>query len=150
MISDQLSRLTCGVLVHSAQMAFVENAAGTRALLQDLTSLFRHLSGENKKIPIERELAIIEDYIHLQQLRYPGRFDFSNLTGTNYYNIYIQSGSVLELLDSTLTSLLENTHRHFLLTQSIEGGNPEKYTLRLTSDLYANIVHKQLDLTYEI
>lgn len=150
MISDKLNRLTCGVLVHSTQMAYVEDAAGTYALLEDFTSLFRYLSREEKMIPLDRELRALKSYVHLQTIRYPGRFEISPIPEGSATGIYVKSGSILEFFDDLLSSLIESNQAYIRLDQSIGGENSRYYELRISCNLYANMIYKRLELTDEI
>ncbi len=60
-----------------SRTAMFENADNTVGLIQSLSSLFRYkLKQDNDSIPIKEEIHIIQEYIHLQQVRFKERLEF--------------------------------------------------------------------------
>jgi Histidine kinase len=149
-IAEQLNRLTSSVLVHTTQMAYVEEAAGTLAILEDFTTLFRYLTRETKSISLEVEWGILEKYIHLQTIRYPGRFEIDIDEINKYRNLYIYSGMILEFFDHVLTALLDSSESFFKLNIYIKTGISHYFETRITTNLYQNIKHKQLELPHDL
>jgi len=146
MNSDQLNRLTSSVLVHTTQMAYVEEAPGTHALMEGFTEIFRYLSREKKSISIKDEWIILKKYIHLQHIRYPGRFEIDMADISESCNTYIYSGMILEFFDQALTLLLDSSESLFKLHININPGKPSLLNINISTNIYQNIKHKQLEL----
>lgn len=146
MRSEQLYKLTSSVLVHTSQMAYVEEAAGTHALLEDYSEVFRYLTRKKKSIIIQEELIILQKYIHLQSIRFPSRFEISPFKNDECENCYIISGAIIEFFDNVLSTLLESMEHLFTLHLSLSRGSTKTFNIRISTNLYENLVHKQLEL----
>jgi len=135
-----------GVLVHASQMAYVEEAAGTHAILEDFTAIFRVLTQEDTLSALEEELACIETYLHLQTIRFPGRFDV--IHGNNSFDreIVIRSGQLLEFVDQQLLPHLEDGEKHLQLELGIRDDGGSVYYVLISDEENRVISQAYLEL----
>lgn len=93
-------------------MATLQGAEGIKDMVTSLGRLLRAVMGNlNRKIPLREELALLEDYLHIQRIRYGGRLIFK-------LRVADQDGTY-SLLDClipkfTLQPLVENAVFHGL------------------------------------
>ncbi len=86
--------------------AALQGAHGICDMVTSLGRLLRAIMGDvNEKIPIEEELALLEDYVHIQRIRYRGKLN---------YEKQIASDRILQYLipKFTLQPLVENAIFH--------------------------------------
>ncbi len=58
-------------------MAVVQKNTGIEKLVKSLVNLLRNISkGVSDKIPLEEELALLDDYVSIQSIRYMGSFEY--------------------------------------------------------------------------
>lgn len=58
-------------------MAVVQKNTGIEKMVKSLVNLLRNISkGVSDKIPLEEELALLEDYVSIQSIRYMGAFQY--------------------------------------------------------------------------
>lgn len=58
-------------------MAVVQKNTGIEKLVKSLVNLLRNISkGVSDKIPLEDELALLDDYVSIQSIRYMGSFEY--------------------------------------------------------------------------
>lgn len=143
---EALHDLTLGVLVHASQMAYVEEAAGTSALLENFTPLYRYLTAEEQQTLLEEELKLLQNYIELQQLRYAGKveiqLDLSSATG----GMYLQSGKLLEFVHTEMQTVLEEMDEPIQILIHIE--KPAMVQLTVTQGGNQILHHKEVELLH--
>jgi len=87
-------------------MATLQGADGIRAMISSLGRLLRAVMGDvNEKITIREELALLDDYLHIQKIRYRGKIGFQQM---------IETPALLDCLipKFTLQPLVENAVFH--------------------------------------
>lgn len=130
----QLNSLTSGVLIHTAQLAYVEEAAGTHAFLEVFSDIFRYLTRERRSIVLEEELQFLKKYIHLKELRFPGRFEVEILNMGDTDDYYVTSGDLIGFIDEVLSSSLDDFENMFFLRLSREEQDNRVFTVQLSHD----------------
>ncbi len=138
--------MVLGVLVHASQMAYVEEAAGTHAILEDFSAIYRYLTLENDFPSLDEELAIIETYLHLQAIRFPGRFDVIHGNNSTDHDIEIRSGRLLEFVDQQLLPLLEDGEKHLQLELGIRNDGGPLYYVLISDEENQRISQAHLEL----
>lgn len=95
-------------------MAMNQQSADTPVILQRLTRLLKAIINEmGQEIPLEQELANLEDYIRIQTIKYPNRFDIE---------IHLAEDTKTCLIPAlTLQPLLENSILHGILPLKSRG-----------------------------
>lgn len=87
-------------------MATLQRADGIREMISSLGRLLRAVMGDvNEKITIREELALLDDYMHIQKIRYRGKIGFQQS---------IETPTLLDCLipKFTLQPLVENAVFH--------------------------------------
>ena len=130
----QLNSLTSGVLIHTAQLAYVEEAFGAHALLEVFSEIFRYLTRKSCSIVLEEELLFLEKYIHLQKLRFPGRFEVEILNIGDTDDYYVNSGDLIGFLDEVLSASLGTSENLFKLSLFREEEDFRVFTIILSND----------------
>ncbi len=130
----KINSLTSGVIIHTAQLAYVEEAAGTHAFLEVFSDIFRYLTKERRSIVLEEELQFLKKYIHLQELRFPGRFEVEifNMGDTDDY--YVTSGDLIGFIDEVLSSSLDDFESTFLIRIYREEQDYRVFSIQLSHD----------------
>ncbi|MCG1028115.1 sensor histidine kinase [Virgibacillus halodenitrificans] len=60
-----------------SKMAFLEDARSTSNLIDAVAALLRHSLGQiDKSVPLADEVAVVEDYFHIQKVRFSERVEF--------------------------------------------------------------------------
>lgn len=72
-----LLELNLGILVHSAETAYVENAPATYELLSKANELVRYLQPQDAPVSLEDEIYAAEQYAFVQKKRHGSRFDIT-------------------------------------------------------------------------
>ena len=61
-----------------AQLAMLEDAERTSGYLQNVAAFFRYkIKGEEKETTLEQEIALVDNYIHILNVRFSGEIHFS-------------------------------------------------------------------------
>jgi len=61
-----------------AQLAMLEDAEKTEEYLQNVAAFFRYrIKGEDKETTLEQEIALVDNYIHILNVRFSGEIHFS-------------------------------------------------------------------------
>ena len=100
-------------------MARLEDAQTTDKMILSLSAIFRHsLRTKAQEVWLEEELAVLEDYLYLQQMRFDGRITCRTLLEVDPAQVRIPS--------FTLQPVVENAFHHGLKSKE-DGG---RITLR--------------------
>lgn len=90
--------------------ALVHDNEQARDFVKNLASTYRYLLEHNENlVPLKSELGFVENYIHLQKVRFKDALDFRIKIDLLYYEYIIPSAS--------LQLLVENTLKHNIVTK---------------------------------
>lgn len=79
-------------------------------IVRSLANLFRStISGQRDLIPLDEELAILNNYITIQKIRFKDRLDFQLSTPENTSHILVPKLSIQPLVENALKYAMENT-----------------------------------------
>jgi len=142
----RMNEIIYGILVSSTQLAYVEEAYGTLALLENTNEVFRDFVSELQTVTLFNELEILERYIVIQKVRYGDRFSVNLLNESRYKSIFISHLSVIDFFDTILIELLEQneTSIEFLIEFDI---GVEKINMEfiVNTDNQEFDFHKEID-----
>ncbi|GAA0592255.1 hypothetical protein GCM10009001_05550 [Virgibacillus siamensis] len=97
-----------------SKMAYLEDAKSTSGLIDSAAALLRHSLGEiDRSISLKNEVKIVQDYFHIQQVRFSERVTFQLEVDESCLDI--------EIPQLTLQPLVENAFIHGIEEQE-EGG----------------------------
>ncbi|WP_163580542.1 sensor histidine kinase [Gracilibacillus saliphilus] len=101
------------------KMAYLEDAHSTSRLIESLASMMRHSLGDLKKtVQLKDEIKMVEEYIHIQRMRFMERIEFHIDSLEDHLNVQIPR--------LILQPLVENAFIHGLETLE-EGGKIELF-----------------------
>lgn len=90
--------------------ALVHDNEQARDFVKNLASTYRYLLEHNENlVPLQSELGFVENYIHLQKVRFKEALDFQIKIDKIYYDYILPSAS--------LQLLVENTLKHNVVTK---------------------------------
>lgn len=117
-----------------SRMARIEGAKETEILITNLSKLFRYtLQTDNIKVPLERELAVIEEYMYIQKVRYGKRVNIDIIIGNT-----IDINTIL-IPSFTLQPIVENSIIHGI-EPKVEGGTIRIRIHKYKSKLIISII----------
>lgn len=108
------------VLVSSTQLAYVEEAYGTLALLENTYEVFKYFTDDSKSVSLFTELEMLKRYIAIHKVRYGDRFSVNLSNESTYKSISISNLSVIDFFDSTLNALLEDNEMYIEIIIELE------------------------------
>lgn len=104
----RIHEITNSFLVNASELAFIEEAEGTNALLSDFFDLFKYLTGEEQTVTLFDELEIVRKYVSVQKTKYNNRFTIEIKNIEEYKSVYILRSQILEYFDNTLCNIIED------------------------------------------
>lgn len=107
MEQKRMNDILQGVLVNSTQLAFVEEAYGTLALLENANDVFRYFINNITSVTLSNELDIFRKYLAVIKVSYGDRFSVRLADEDGYSSVYILRLSVISFFDSILALYLE-------------------------------------------
>lgn len=144
MTDFQINSLTSGVLVHTAQLAYVEEAAGTHALLELFSDIFRYITRGRRSIALSEELLILGKYLHLQSLRFPGRFEADICSMKEDEECYLPAGGLIGFVDEILSSSLDSLEGLFNLQIASSGSGCRSFEVHVSHRTGKNVYQCKL------
>lgn len=134
MEQKRMDEIIQGVLVNSTQLAFVEEAYGTLALLENANEVFRYFVNNTQSVTLFNELEIFIRYLAILKVRYDDRFSVNFANGNSYKSIFIAQLSVISFFDSILISYLEQNKVYidFIISFEVNGNNIHMMVIVLT------------------
>ena len=109
MNQERLDQLTSGFLISAGQIAYVESAFETAAILESFTDFFRYAIRGGRQETLSNELDIFKKYILFQQVRYNNLIEVELDENISYQSIFIRSMSVIDYFDSLIDKLTDDT-----------------------------------------
>lgn len=104
----RIHEITYSFLVNASELAFIEEAEGTNALLSDFYYLFKYLTSEEQTVTLFDELEIVMKYVLIQKAKYNNRFTIKINNIEEYKSIYILRSLILEYFDNILCNIIED------------------------------------------
>lgn len=107
-------------LVSASQMAYIEDAHKTHALLQRFNELYRYMIREDKSSLLSGELKALQNYIDIYVTRYEGRFGITIENLLDDSDIYIDHLCLLDFVDDVLSNALTLYEEYFNIHLTIQ------------------------------
>lgn len=120
----RIHEITNSFLVNASELAFIEEAEGTNALLSDFYDLFKYLTSEEQTVTLFDELQIVMKYVSVQKSKYNDRFTIEIKNMEEYKSIYILRSVILEYFDNIFSNIIEDVEGtvDYLLELETGGG----------------------------
>lgn len=131
-----------------SKMAYLEDASSTSSLIDSVATLLRHSLGQiDKPVALRDEVEVVQDYFHIQKIRFSERSRFELDVDDNCLNIEIPRLTLQPLVENafihgieeketggTITLTIRETARHIIVEVSDDGvGMPEEKVKQLLS-----------------
>ena len=139
--------LTYIFLVNASQMAYLEDAHKTHAMLQKFNELYRYMIKNDNAAMLGEELRALRNYMDIQTSRHEGRFSISLVNSLESSDIYVKHLCLLDFTDNIMSSALAryesyfsvylelNCHNEICMTASLEAGSgKETFNITLTEE----------------
>jgi sensor histidine kinase YesM len=142
-----------------SKMAYLEDATATSSLIDSVATLLRHSLGKiDQPVPLKDEVAVVEDYFHIQKIRFSERSRFVLDIDENCLAIDLPRLTLQPLVENafihgieekeaggTITLKIYATNKHVTVEVSDDGaGMPVekvRQLLSLTQDEVAHVGH---------
>lgn len=114
-----------------SKMAYLEEAKSTSGLIDSAAALLRHSLGElDRSVPLQDEVKVVQDYFHIQQVRFSERVTFQ---------LDVDKASLdIKVPQLTLQPLVENAFIHGIEGKE-EGGTISLVIYRKSTDVVVEI-----------
>lgn len=130
-------------LVYASQMAYIEEAHATHAILQKFSELYRYLIKNDDTSMLKDELNALLNYLDIQKNRNQNRFDIVLDNKMKNMDNYIKRLSLLDFADNIMESALMRYESHFNIRLELKNdGNPG-----LTAFLETDDTNEIFDMT---
>lgn len=140
----------------------LESPKGSK-MIMGLSDLLRYVLYEGRKplVPLKKELAMINEYINLEKIRYGNKLDVHVVEPDAVQNIYIAPLIILPFIENCFkhgsSSMLQNPWINFtvelrdttLVMKLMNGKAPHKERIPEESGIGINNVRQRLDLLYK-
>ena len=107
MEQNRMNDIIQGVLVNSTQLAFVEEAYGTLALLENTNEVFRYFVNTMQSVTLYNELEVFSRYLAILKVRYDDRFSVELANDDRHKSVFIRRLSAISFFDGILASYME-------------------------------------------
>lgn len=103
-------------LVNASQMAYLEDAGKTHAMLQQFNELYRYMIKSDGTALLIEELKAFKIYMDIQSSRYEGRFSFNFENRISNNDINVRHLSLLDFADGIMNDALTRFEGFFKIT----------------------------------
>lgn len=130
----RFDRFTQIFLVNASQMAYIEEAPVTQDMLQKFIELFRYFNRTEETVSLTEEINALQNYIHLQRLRYGSRFDVSCTKCEDSGDISVSRLTVLDLFDDIISNALIQYENPIRFIFEVSPGDNASIVVTLITD----------------
>ena len=131
-------------------------------MIMELSEMLRYIltEGSKTKVPLEKELTMIQDYINLEKIRYGNQLDLHVSLPTNTGNLQIAPLLILPFVENSFKhgaskflkapwiNLKIEISGRILTMKLMNGKDPEIQKMQPGSGIGINNVKKRLELLY--
>jgi Fe2+ or Zn2+ uptake regulation protein len=122
MEDKRLIQITNNFLLSANELAFIEEAEGTRDLLLNFYDLFRYIISRDEEISLYSELEALKKYIIIQKARYNNRFTVHIDNEEANKDIFIKRSLLIDYFDQILYRIIEDLENTVHFTFEFEIG----------------------------
>lgn len=133
-------------MVSATQLAYVEEAHGTLALLEDANEVFRYIFNNVQTVTLFNEVEIFNRYQKITRVRYGDRFTVSFANQNSYKSVYIPHLSVVGIFDSIYKLILDQNETCIDLFAEVEMNiDANTLTVKVVTEKHEPFYHKEID-----
>ena len=115
-------------LVNASQMAYIEEAEKTHAMLQKFSELHRYMIKSGYTSTLGEELKAARSYLEIQTSVYEGRFSFSIENCIKNMDVNIKHLSLLDFIEEIMSNALSGHENRFSLAADLKEGDGIRVT----------------------
>jgi hypothetical protein len=131
--ADLLSTISTS-LIKATQLSYVENAPGTRSILEKLNSVLRYTEQKPGDVRLNEEWAIMMIFLELQRIQNPVRFTYDMFENGKVSEAYIPRCRLLFQLHNEFQRNIEQSDGLLSFSLQLVSASPLKVELTITSN----------------
>ncbi len=128
---DQFTQI---FLVNASQMAYLEEAHETQAMLQKFIELFRYFNKADALVNLKEEMLALRNYVDLQKLRYGSRLEITCACPDERGDTPVRHLAILDFFDNLLGNALVQFENAISCNIGIEPGENARLKVVLEAD----------------
>lgn len=104
-----------------AQLAMLEDANKTSGYLQNVAAFFRYrIKGEDKETTLEQEIALVDNYIHILNVRFSGDIHFSKELEEDCLSVSVPGMILQPVVENAVNYGIRNIEREKRIVLKVE------------------------------
>ena len=104
-----------------AQLAMLEDADKTSGYLQNVAAFFRYrIKGEDKETTLEQEIALVDNYIHILNVRFSGEIHFSKELEDGCLSVPVPGMILQPIVENAVNYGIRNIEREKQIILKVE------------------------------
>ncbi len=104
-----------------AQLAMLEDANKTSGYLQNVAAFFRYrIKGEDKETTLEQEIALVDNYIHILNVRFSGEIHFSKELDETCLSVSVPGMILQPIVENAVNYGIRNIEREKCIRLKVE------------------------------
>ncbi len=104
-----------------AQLAMLEDANKTSGYLQNVAAFFRYrIKGEDKETTLEQEIALVDNYIHILNVRFSGEIHFSKELEEDCLSVPVPGMILQPIVENAVNYGIRNIEREKRIILKVE------------------------------
>ncbi len=104
-----------------AQLAMLEDANKTSGYLQNVAAFFRYrIKGEDKETTLEQEIALVDNYIHILNVRFSGDIHFSKELEEDCLSVPVPGMILQPVVENAVNYGIRNIEREKRIVLKVE------------------------------
>lgn len=104
-----------------AQLAMLEDAEKTSGYLQNVAAFFRYrIKGEEKETTLEQEISLVDNYIHILNVRFSGEIHFSKELDRDCLNVSVPGMILQPIVENAVNYGIRNIEREKRIVLKVE------------------------------
>jgi LytS/YehU family sensor histidine kinase len=125
---------TFNFLVNASQMAYLEEAHKTYAMLQKFNELYRYMIRPDNSSMLRDELKALQNFIEIQSLIYENWFKIKLVNRLETCDIYIKHLSILDFVENIIRNAHSEHESFFNLNLELKNENEIVVTAELQEE----------------
>lgn len=134
MMLKRYDDFTFNFLVNASQMAYLEEAHKTYAMLQKFNELYRYMMRLDDFTMLCDELKALQNYIDVQSLRYESWFKIKLVNSLETCDIYIKHLCILDFVENIIRNAHSRHENFFNLKLELKNENKIAVTAELQAE----------------
>lgn len=126
-------------LVSASQVAYLEDASGTQAMLRKFCDIFRYFTKTEKHALLSKELEVMKSYIDIQKTSYANKFEFAFTDYGSYADMTVDHFVLVGFFDTIFCQSLYKYDQPVFFQIGIISGHPPKLRITVQSNSVTEI-----------